>query len=104
MREYASEYYQKNREVAIARQMEYHKKNREHYLAYMREYNKQYWLKNRPPPKPKKEKIEKEKKPAREPKEKQKKQKVLKEAEWFLVKEPEYPMKVERGHFTLAFD
>ena len=112
-KQYASKYYERNREAKIAQQMEYHRTHREKYLAYMREYNKQYWLKNRPPPKPKKmkeskppkepkpSKVPKEKKP---PKEKPLKEKPPKKNEWFVVPEPVYPMKMEKGNFTLIFD
>ena len=34
-------YYQRNKEMIIARQMAYHREHREKYLAYMKEYNKE---------------------------------------------------------------
>lgn len=84
--------------------MEYHKENREKYLAYMREYNKQYWLKHRPEPKPKKVK---EVKPKKEPKEKKPpkpvKQRREKKESWFAPPEPVL-LKVETGNFILTFD
>jgi hypothetical protein len=84
--------------------MEYHRENREKYLAYMREYNKQYWLKHRPPPKPKKEKPPKppkKEKVVRPPK--SKREKRPKKNEWFVSPEPNYPMKIETGNFVLIF-
>jgi hypothetical protein len=106
-KQYASVYYARNREAKIAQQMEYHKKHRERYLEYMRSYNKLYWLMNKPPPKPKKEKVPKPPKPPREkkpPKEKKPRQRKPKEESWFVVPTPEYPMKMEKGNFILAFD
>lgn len=105
-KQYASKYYAQHREEKIAKQLKYHQAHREKYLAYMREYNKQYWLKNRPPPKPKKvkeSKPPKEPKPPKVPKEKSKKKEPKKD-EWFVVPEPVYPMKMEKGNFTLNFD
>ena len=106
-KQYETAYYARNREAKIAKQLEYHKKHREKYLAYMREYNKQYWLKNRPPPKPKKEKQPKPPKPPREkkpPKPKKEKLKKEEKIDWFCIPEPNYPMKMEKGNFVLAFD
>jgi hypothetical protein len=97
-------FYERNRALCIARQTEYYKKNRERYLEYMREYNRQYWLKNKPPPKPKKEKPPKKVRVPKVPKEKKIKEKLPMKDEWFVVKEPEYPMKKEKGNFVLAFD
>jgi hypothetical protein len=42
-----------------------------------------------------------EKKP---PKEKPVKEKKPKKESWFVVREPEYPMKMEKGNFVLEFD
>ena len=106
-KQYASSYYAKNRETKIAQQMEYHKKHRERYLEYMRSYNKLYWLMNKPPPKPKKEKQPKPPKPPKEkkpPKERKPRQRKPKNESWFVVPEPEYLMKMERGNFVLGFD
>ena len=106
-KQYASPYYAKNREAKIAQQMEYHKKHRERYLEYMRSYNKLYWLMNKPPPKPKKEKpvkVPKSPKEKKPPKEKPLKERKPKKESWFVVTEPEYPMKMEKGNFVLEFD
>jgi hypothetical protein len=43
----------------------------------------------------------KEKKPPKPPKEK--KERPPKKEEWFVVREPVYPMKMERGNFVLEF-
>jgi len=100
-------YYQRNREMIIARQMAYHRENREKYLAYMREYNKKYWLAHRPEPKPKKVKPVKEAKPPK-PKVVAKVSKPLKlkskKTYDFVVPVYEYPTKMERGNFVLVFD
>jgi len=109
MKEYASSYYQRNREKCIARQLEHHRKNRERYLEYMRSYNGLYWMLNKPEPEPKPKapkkvkapKPPKEKKPPKPPKEK--KERPPKKEEWFVVREPVYPMKMERGNFVLEF-
>lgn len=72
----------------------------------MREYNKQYWLKHRPPPKPKKEKAPKPPKKERVKKEKPPKKERIpkpKKSEWYEPPEPNYPMKIERGNFVLTF-
>jgi hypothetical protein len=100
-------YYQRNREWIIARQMAYHRENREKYLAYMREYNKQYYLKHRPEPKPKKEKPVKPVKEAK-PKNPPKLPKVVKPKSKktydFVVPVYEYPTKMATGNFILTFD
>lgn len=107
-KQYASTYYQRNRERCIARQMDYHNRNRERYLEYMRGYNGLYWLHNKPEPKapnkvkaPKPPKEKKPPKPAKVPK--VKRERPPKKEEWFVVPEPVYPMKMERGHFVLEF-
>ena len=106
-KQYASTYYQKNRQKCIARQLEYHNRNRERYLEYMRGYNGLYWLVNKPEPKPKKVKAPKppkEKKPPKPAKvPKVKRERPPKKEEWFVVREPVYPMKMERGNFVLEF-
>ena len=106
-KQYASTYYQRNRHACIARQLEYHKRNRERYLDYMRGYNGLYWLLNRPEPKPKAPKKVKAPRPPKEPKPpkppKVKKERPPKKEEWFVVPEPVYPMKMERGNFVLEF-
>jgi len=97
-------YYQRNRAVIIERQLAYHREHREKYLAYMKEYNKQYYLKHKPEPKPKKVKEPKPKKEKRPPK----LPKVVKPKEKpnydFVVPEYVYPTKVEKGNFILSFD
>lgn len=109
MKEYASSYYQKNREKCIARQMEYHNRNRERYLEYMRSYNKLYWLVNKPEPKPKKEKkakVPKEPKPPKPAKVKEKKpykERPPKEHEWYVVPTYVPPTRMEYGNFILEF-
>jgi len=107
MKEYSSSYYQRNRIACIARQLEYHKKNRDRYLEYMRSYNALYWLINKPEPKPKAPKKVKAPKPPKEKKPpkptKEKKERLPKKEEWFVVREPVYPMKMERGNFVLEF-
>ena len=106
-KQYASTYYQRTREKCIARQMEHHRKNRERYLEYMRGYNGLYWLVNKPEPKPKAPKKVKTPRPPKEPKApkppKEKKERPPKKEEWFVVREPVYPMKMERGNFVLEF-
>ena len=94
--------------MIIARQMAYHREHREKYLAYMSAYNKQYYLKNKPPPKPKKEvavkvKVVRVPKPK---KEKPKKEKPKKEKPSYDYVEPVYelPTKMEHGLFVLHFD
>jgi len=106
-KQYASEYYRRNREKCIARQLEHHRKNRERYLEYMRSYNGLYWMLNKPEPKRKEKQVKppKEKKARKPPKIKEKKpqQRPPKKEEWFVVPEPVYPMKIERGNFVLEF-
>jgi len=107
-KQYASEYYRRNREKCIARQKEQHKKNRERYLEYMRSYNRLYWMINKPEPKPKKVKAPKPPKEPKAPKppkpeKKKPQQRPPKKEEWFVVPEPVYPMKIERGNFVLEF-
>ena len=100
-------YYQRNREMIIARQLAYHRENKEKYLAYMRTYNKAYYLKHKPEPKPKKEKVVKEKKPKKPKKPKKEVAvRVKKVAVSYDYVEPvyEYPTKYERGVFVLHFD
>ena len=41
------QYYAKNAEAIIYRQMIYYQQKREAYLAYMREYNRSYWLRTK---------------------------------------------------------
>lgn len=105
-KQYHREYYKKNRELIIARQMEYHREHREKYLGYMREYNKQYYLKHHVP-KPKKIKTPKppkEPKPPKPPKEpKPVKPRMKKEIPLYVPKEPNYPTRIERGNFVLNF-
>ena len=109
-KQYASTYYQLNKEKCIARQMEYHRKNRERYLEYMRGYNGLYWLHNKPEPRPKAPKAPKKVRTPRPPKEQKapkparvSKERPPKKEEWFVVREPVYPMKMERGNFVLEF-
>jgi hypothetical protein len=88
--------------------MEQHNKNRERYLEYMRSYNRLYWLINKPEPKPKKVKAPKPPKEPKAPKppkpaKKKPQQRPPKKEEWFVVPEPVYPMKIERGNFVLEF-
>jgi len=91
--------------------MEHHRKNRERYLEYMRSYNGLYWLLNKPEPKlkaPKKVKEPRPPKESRAPKpakvpKKKPQQRPPKKEEWFVVPEPVYPMKIERGNFILEF-
>jgi hypothetical protein len=103
-------YYERNREWIIARQMAYHRENREKYLAYMREYNKKYWLAHRPEPKPKPPKPVKPVKEPKTPKPKlvakgsKPKKLESKKTYDFVVPVYEYPTKIERGNFILAFD
>ena len=101
-------YYQRNKEMIIARQMAYHREHREKYLAYMSAYNKEYYLKHKPPPKPKKEVAVKVKKVrvVKEKVVKEKKVRVPKEKPSYDYVEPVYelPTKIERGMFVLHFD
>jgi len=62
---YAQDYYQKNKEKLIARQLEYYRENREKYLANFSRYNKAYHLAHYKP-KPKKESAPKKPSPKRE--------------------------------------
>ena len=109
MKEYASSYYQRNRQACIARQLEYHRKNRERYLEYMRSYNGLYWMLNKPEPKPKKEKAPKPPKEPRArkpPKIKEKKpykERPPKQHEWYVVPEYVPPTRMEYGNFVLEF-
>jgi len=109
MKEYASSYYQRNREKCIARQLEHHRKNRERYLEYMRSYNGLYWMLNKPEPKRKEKQVKplKEKKPPKPPKpskeKKVPKERPPKKEEWFVVPEPVYPTRIEHGKFVLEF-
>ena len=73
----------------------------------MRSYNGLYWMLNKPEPKRKEKQVKppKEKKARKPPKIKEKKpqQRPPKKEEWFVVPEPVYPMKIERGNFVLEF-
>ena len=97
-------YYQRNKEILIARQLAYYNDNREAYLAYMKEYNRKYYLKNYvPKPRVKKEKKEKQPKAPRPLKEsKPKAPRPLKEQIVTFVA-PESIMTTIRGNFTLSF-
>ena len=104
-------YYQRNKEMIIARQMAYHREHREKYLAYMSAYNKQYYLKHKPPPKPKKEvavkvKVARVPKPKKEKKPKKDGIASPKGKPSYDYVEPVYelPTKIERGVFVLHFD
>ena len=101
--QYHREYYKKNCEVIINRQMQYHREHREKYLEYMRKYNKEYYTKHHTP-KPKKIKPPKEPKPPKPPKEPRAvKPRIKKEIPLYAPKEPNYPTRIERGNFVLDF-
>jgi len=44
---YAKDYYQRNRDEILERQLAYYKENREKQMAYMRQYNREYWRKKK---------------------------------------------------------